>query len=148
LLRANDQAQSSPEVEPLRQKLAASEVERQQLENELDLLRHRGAELSQQLVELKRTAAAEREQWNEELRQLRKAVEMQSEALAHHAAAPRPAVPNGAPSASQQDTVSDNTRRTSSTGASRAEESVLGSVMEQFEALQKSKVRNLARPKR
>src|SRR5262249_98705 len=70
---------------------AALEAERSQREalgGELDLLRHRGAELTESLGEQKRLWNAEREQWNEELRHLRRAVEKQAEVLSQVPATP------------------------------------------------------------
>lgn len=142
ITRLTERLGAAQDTGALEAQLQEAENERRQLENELDLLRHRGAELIEQLAEQKRTAAADRENWSEELRQLRKAVEMQSEALAQRGAAaaivpPQPAAP-----------VADTARQTLPHSSNRAEESVLGSVMEQFESLQKSKVRKLANPKR
>ena len=135
------QLAEAPDATGLEERLAAAESERQQLENELDLLRHRGAELIEQLAEQKRTAASDRESWSEELRQLRKAVEMQSEALAQRGGTiPVMSSPN-------TPTVVDAPRAPQANG-SRADDSVLGSVMEQFESLQKNKVRKLTTPKR
>lgn len=136
-----EQLTETADTGAIEERLAAAESERQQLENELDLLRHRGAELIEQLAEQKRTAASERESWSEELRQLRKAVEMQSEALAQRG--------NTIPvmSAPNTPTIVDAPRSPQANG-SRADDSVLGSVMEQFESLQKNKVRKLTTPKR
>ncbi len=145
ILQLSERLASTADAGPLEAQLQEAENERRQLENELDLLRHRGAELIEQLAEQKRTAAADRENWSEELRQLRKAVEMQSAALAQreNVGPMAPTHPN-----TMTPPPSDPARATQPHGtSSRAEESVLGSVMEQFESLQKSKVRKLA-PKR
>jgi chromosome segregation ATPase len=139
--RLTAQIAEGADTTAIEERLVAAESERQQLENELDLLRHRGAELIEQLAEQKRTAASERESWSEELRQLRKAVEMQSEALAQRGGT----IP--VMSAPSTPTVVDAPRAPQSNG-SRADDSVLGSVMEQFESLQKNKVRKLTTPKR
>jgi hypothetical protein len=102
------------------------------LENELDVLRHRGAELTETLAEQKRLVAEEREHWNEELRHLRRAVERQSEVLNQRPAhAPSPPPANGA-----------GPDRPASNGQSA--DKVVGSVLEQFEMLQRNKIRKLA----
>ncbi len=136
--RLTDQFAQAPDAAALEEQLTAAEVERQKLEKELDLLRHRGAELVEQLAEEKRVATAQREGWSEELRQLRKAVEMQSEVLAQRGS-PQPvaeSIPETAP------------RRAKHSNGAKPVDNVLGSVMEQFETLQKTKVRKLAKSKR
>jgi hypothetical protein len=95
-------------------------------------LRNRGAELSEALAEQKRLSTAEREHWNEEFKQIRRAVEKQSELLVQ-----RPA----AAMAGEQPVHVAATRAASSPGVTS---SVIGSVLEQFEMLQKSKIRKLA----
>src|SRR5690606_29628095 len=57
LARLEAQLAESGDSVGLEERLQAAESERIQLENELDLLRHRGAELVEQLAEQKRTAA-------------------------------------------------------------------------------------------
>ena len=143
--RLADQLAQAPDGALLKEQLAGVDVERQQLENELDLLRHRGAELVEQLAEQKRNASAEREAWSEELRQLRKAVEMQSDALAQRG--PRP--PAAAPPIAElivQPLV--ETSKPHGTNGVKPEDKVLDSVMAQFATIQKSKVRKLAKSKR
>jgi chromosome segregation ATPase len=115
----------------LQEQLTAADLLRQQLESELDALRHRGAELAEALAEQKQAAAQEREQWNDELRQLRRAVEKQSEVLARRAVAPSPV------SAAEQPAVRP------APGA-KEDNRVVGSVLAQFETLQKNKVRKVA----
>ncbi|MEX0978363.1 MAG: hypothetical protein WDZ48_05910, partial [Pirellulales bacterium] len=143
--RLADQLAQSPDGEMLQEQLAGVDVERRQLENELDLLRHRGAELVEQLAEQKRIAAAERDAWSEELRQLRKAVEMQSDALAQRGARPSAAAPSVAETIVQPLVESS---RPHATNGVKPEDKVLDSVMEQFATIQKSKVRKLAKSKR
>jgi chromosome segregation ATPase len=126
LVRLRDQPVSAPADPLLQEQLAAAELQRQQLESELDGLRHRGAELSEALAEHKRSAAQEREQWNDELRQLRRAVERRSEVVARRVT-PLPDQPPSRPS-----------------NDSREENTVVGSVLAQFETLQKNKVRKVA----
>jgi chromosome segregation ATPase len=137
--RLTEQIAQAPDAAALEEQLAVAEVERQQLENELDLLRHRGAELVEQLAEQKRVAAAEREGWSEELRQLRRAVELQSKALAQRGGSPMPgaeSIPETTPP------------HASPSNGAKPVDNVLGSVMEQFESLQRTKVRKLAKSER
>ncbi len=117
----------------LHEQLTAAEVERQQLESELDVLRNRGAELAEMLTEQKQAATQEREQWNDELRQLRRAVERQAEALVRRTAT----APVGTPA---PDPVAG--RPVGSNG--KDDNRVVGSVLAQFETLQKNKVRKVA----
>ncbi len=111
------------------EKLQSLENERRQLELELDAVRHRTAELDAALEDQKRLMASERERWNEELRHLRKAVERQAELLVHGASAAAPQTPTATPTRAAD---------------SRAEDAVLDSVLEQFEMLQRTKIRKLA----
>ncbi|MEX0677078.1 MAG: hypothetical protein WD063_08385 [Pirellulales bacterium] len=148
LTRLTEQMAQSPDTAFLQEQLAAAEMERQQLENELDLLRHRGAELVEQLAEQKRVGAAERDRWSEELRQLRKAVEMQSEALAQRIGSPPPAPPVAAPSVVATNLETLQPHANNHNNGTKPEDTVLGSVMEQFETLQRTKVRKLAKSKR
>jgi len=130
LCRLQEQVAAARGDDSLSERLAAEQSQRRELENELDALRHRGAELTEALSEQKRIVAAEREQWNEELRQLRRAVEKQSELLSQ-----RPAQ-----TAHSEPVAAHNGTRPSSQAAER----VIGSVLEQFEMLQKNKIRKLA----
>jgi len=134
--RQQEQLAAAPlgnvQSEALNQELAAERLQRQQLENELDVLRHRGAELTETLAEQKRAVAEEREHWNEELRQLRRAVERQSEMLNQRAAQS----PGG-----QSSTETVPNRPTSN---GQGADKVIGSVLEQFEMLQRNKIRKLA----
>lgn len=132
LARQQEQLAAAPADNNLSEELAAERSQRQQLENELDVLRHRGAELSEALAEQKRAVADEREHWNEELRQLRRAVEKQSEMINQ-----RPAQsPVGQP------VVEAVQNRPTSNG--QGADKVIGSVLEQFEMLQRNKIRKLA----
>jgi chromosome segregation ATPase len=115
----------------LQEQLAAADLQRQQLESELDALRHRGAELAEALAEQKQAVGQEREQWNDELRQLRRAVEKQSEVLARRAVAP------AAVAAAEQPAVRP-------AAGAKEDNRVVGSVLAQFETLQKNKVRKVA----
>jgi hypothetical protein len=112
------------------EQLAAADLQRQQLEIELDALRHRGAELAEALSEQKQAALLEREQWNDELRQLRRAVEKQSEVLTRRAVPAASAAAEPAAARAVPLTKEDNR--------------VVGSVLAQFETLQKNKARKVA----
>jgi chromosome segregation ATPase len=114
---------------PVDAALEAERSQREALESELDLLRHRGAELTESLGEQKRLWNVEREQWNEELRHLRRAVEKQAEVLSQVPSHANPSAgalaAEGEPSSGKADVV-------------------LGAVRQQFEMLQRKKVRKLA----
>jgi predicted nucleic acid-binding Zn-ribbon protein len=113
------------------------EQERVALEEELESVRQRCEELSGTVAEQKRQLAEERAEWTAEFRQLRKILDKQSQILAqrveHHApaqlavvpAAVNCAAPNGAP-------------------VRGAVDPVLGSVMTQFQLLQKDAARRRA----
>jgi chromosome segregation ATPase len=131
LARLREQTSQAPN-QLLQEQSAAGQAERQQLESELDMLRNRGAELCETLAEQKRLAATEREKWNEELRQLRRAVERQAEVLAQRASRT-----NGSGQTSDASPLRPS-------HGSQSEDIVVDSVLEQFEALQKNKVRSLA----
>lgn len=139
LAASREQAAVAPATADASELLAAEQSLREQLEAELDALRLRGAELSEALNEQKRLTAAERDQWSEELRQLRRALERQTEFLSQRlasngqVAATEP--PEGPPS------KSGNGRPPAGT---RPNDAVVGTVLEQFEQLQKNKVRKLA----
>jgi len=112
----------------LSEQLAAERTQRSELESELDVLRHRSAELSETLAEQKRLWAVERDQWNEELRQLRRALERQADLLAQRGAQTADDQPGAARPA-----------------ATREADAVVGALREQFEMLQRNKVRQLAK---
>jgi chromosome segregation ATPase len=139
LAASREQPAAVPAAPDTSEQLAAEQALREQLEGELDALRLRGAELSEALNEQKQIAAAERDQWSEELRQLRRALERQTEFLAQRLALPTPGaaavVPDGPPS------TKNNSR---SPAGTRQNDAVVGTVLEQFEQLQKNKVRKLA----
>jgi len=80
--RLSDSNPSSASVDGLTdalliEQVAALEAERRLLEAELDMLRHRGADLAEALADQKRQATLEHSLWSEELRQLRRAIEQQ-----------------------------------------------------------------------
>ncbi len=132
LVSLRDQPAGEPAEQGHAAQLATAHDERQQLEHELDRLRHRAAELSAALDDQKRLGAAERDRWNDELRSLRAAVERQSDILAGNVQSSPAGGPRGASS-----TVRQN-------ADTQAEDAVLDSVLEQFEMLQKNKVRKMA----
>jgi DNA repair exonuclease SbcCD ATPase subunit len=135
LAASRDRVAAEPDTH---QQLAAEQVHREQLEGELDALRLRGAELAEALDEQKRLAAAEREKWSEELRQLRRALERQTEFLAQRLAAA------GTVQASSPESMPPAAGNGRAPSGARANDVVVGAVLEQFEQLQKSKVRKLA----
>jgi chromosome segregation ATPase len=134
LARLRDQTASVPADADLREQLTAAEAEREHMESELELLRNRGAELSEALAEQTRTIADEREQWNEELRQLRRAVERQAELLARG--------PSDSPDNAQAPAADPPRTRPSQSG--HGDGVVVDSLLEQFALLQKDKVRKRA----
>jgi chromosome segregation ATPase len=132
------------QIAQLREQLHAIELERCSLEVELEALRVRAAELTDQLVELKRESADERAEWSGELKQLRRSLERQAELFADrltsHARSSQdtvPAVPTGnapaAPPAASKELPPEV--------HAAASDAVLGSVISQFEALQKDRQR-------
>ncbi len=125
--RLREQGSGKGEEVALQVELAGAKSERQQLENELDLVRQRAAELSESLDDQKRSIAAERQHWSEELRQLRRAVERQSEMVVRRARR-------------AGSTDSGDANGTPSAGGQHADP-VVDTLREQFEALQKSKSR-------
>ncbi len=133
LVAARERLEAKNKEPDLREPLAAALAEREQIEVELDQLRHRAAELADALAEQKRQQGEQREQWNEELRLLRRAVDRQSELLAKGAsisAAAQPAA--GAPAGDKSAAPGGN-------------DQVLDTVLQQFEMLQKNKVRKMAK---
>jgi chromosome segregation ATPase len=151
------------EMERLRHELADAQAERQQaqpdeelqgqfqeaerarselqeecrvLETELESVRNRAAELTESLAEQRRQTAAEREQWTQELKRMRRLLEMLSTQRLEPVAA------GGA------HTVSVRMHESSPpptpqlvSAAVREEEPALASVMAQFEMLQKDLAR-------
>ena len=138
LTSLRDQLAAQSERPDLSQRLAEALDERQQAESELDLLRHRAAELAESLGEQKRVMAEEREQWSEELRLLRRAVDRQSELLVHRPANSATAQPAAAATAVSEPRAAVPAHR----------DQVMDSVVQQFEMLQKSKVRKMAKSAR
>jgi chromosome segregation ATPase len=130
-------AELPAESERLRGQLQSIELERVSLETELEALRVRGAELTEQLAALKRESAEERAEWSGEIQQLRRAFERQAELLADRlvalAVAERPS--NGAAETTQDTTTAPKS------SATPVQDNVLGSVVAQFEMLQRDRQR-------
>jgi hypothetical protein len=121
------------------------ERERADLENELEAVRPRCEELSATVAEQKRQLTDERAEWTAEFRQLRKILDKQSQLLAQRVepvsggAAPAPTitVPHLAAAPAQQP-VAAAAAPQQHVGAI---DPVLGSVMNQFQMLQKDAAR-------
>jgi chromosome segregation ATPase len=133
LAAVREQLEKKSQEPDLREPLAQAQVEREQVEAELDQLRHRAAELTDALAEQKRLQNEQREQWSEELRLLRRAVDRQSELLANRTMPTAAAQPelNGSEGESQPPAAKND--------------QVLDTVLQQFEMLQKNKVRKMAK---
>ncbi len=107
------------------------EQERTILERELEAVRNRAAELSEELAQQKRDADAQQAQWSRELKSMRRALQQMSHRLTERVeepSAPVTAAPPEAPRA----------RPAKTTGAA---DPVLNSVMAQFELLQSDAAR-------
>ena len=120
------------------QRVAELEQERSELEEELETVRQRCEELAETVAEQKRQIAEERAAWTAEFRQLRKVLDQQSQILAqrveHNHSAPVAATCG-----------SGNGAAVPAAAAARAEiDPVLGSVMSQFQLLQKDAARRRA----
>jgi hypothetical protein len=102
----------------------------------------RTAELSDNLAEMKRETSEERAEWSGELRQLRRTLERQAELLADRLSTAqtidRTAVHQGAEPQSQKAPAERPTVSAEST-KSTSKDAVLGSVMAQFESLQRDR---------
>ena len=129
LSRLREQVSQPTAEAQLREDLAAAETQRQQLETELDSVRLRAAELNEALDEQRRSITEERQIWSEELRQLRRAVERQSETTTRRT--------RRASAAAEEPRRAAN--GVSLAAAERRADPVIDTVREQFEALQKRK---------
>jgi len=114
------------------------EQERAVLETELEAIRRRAAELSGTLDEQKRRAEQDREKWAAELAHLRRILQQQAEWLAeqHRAQAVPAQTPAAPPVHAEQPRASAPAAAEES-----GEDTVLESVMAQFEMIQKDIVR-------
>jgi hypothetical protein len=119
------------------------ERERAELETELEAVRQRCEELSATVAEQKRQLTDERAEWTAEFRQLRKILDKQSQLLAQRvesvpgaaAASPTITVPHLAAAPTAQPVAAAVPQHTG------AVDPVLGSVMNQFQMLQKDAAR-------
>jgi len=105
--------------------------ERDELENELDTVRARAAELNDALAQIKRESAEERAEWSAELKQMRHVLERQAELLS--SPPPQPAAARSAVS------------RSGGNGSKKMKDPVLGSVMAQFEKIRQERAELRAR---
>jgi uncharacterized protein (DUF3084 family) len=128
----------------LREQLHELELERRGLEAELEGLRVRTAELADHLAEVKRETAEERAEWSGELRQLRRTLERQAELLADRMSAPHVverAAATHAVEVAPPKTAAESPATSAAVGNAIAKDAVLGSVMAQFETLQRDRQR-------
>lgn len=88
---------AQPDAADIERQLAHRDRERELLETELETVRRRVVELAEAAATEKRQMAAERAEWSDEIKQLRKTIERQipasGAAAAHSAAPPHDAVP-------------------------------------------------------
>jgi predicted nucleic acid-binding Zn-ribbon protein len=119
------------------QRVAELEQERSELEEELETVRQRCEELAETVAEQKRQIAEERAAWTAEFRQLRKVLDQQSQILTqrveHNHAAPVAAACG-----------SGNGSAVAAAAVRTEIDPVLGSVMSQFQLLQKDAARRRA----
>jgi uncharacterized protein (DUF3084 family) len=128
--------------ESLREQLHELELERRGLEAELEGLRVRTAELADNLAEMKRETSEERAEWSGELRQLRRTLERQAELLADRlstAQAIDRAVAHHETELQPVKTPAENPPVSAEPAKSTSKDTVLGSVMAQFESLQRDR---------
>jgi len=136
-----DRAEAQPDpklqdrLHALERELSERDQERVVLESELDMVRNRAAELAETLARQQQQVADERQQWTQELKRMRRLLEtLSSHGIEHPAAveAPRTHVaPHRPPGKSVDEPAA----------ARQSGDPVLGSVMAQFEMLQKDIVR-------
>jgi hypothetical protein len=149
--RLSETLQQRPVVEgepdpSLHAKLTELEHDREALEQELEEVRHRAADLAKTLTEQKRQTSEERAEWTAELRQLRRVLDKQASWIAQQPKQPSMFV-GGAdaglagqpgfttPMASQPAAANANGNSAAPAPANR--DPVLGSVLSQFELLRK-----------
>ncbi|MGC4001895.1 MAG: hypothetical protein QM811_01575 [Pirellulales bacterium] len=120
----------------LRQSVLDLERERSELELELENVRQRAVELGDELTELKRTCGEERESWQSEIRQLRKTIEKSAQAGPRVVEQPGEVVHETASPATHMPEPAKPVAPTAGTF-----DPVLGSVLTQFQALQKDLAR-------
>jgi chromosome segregation ATPase len=132
-------SQPDPELQAqIRQKeeeRAQLDQERSVLENELDMVRNRAAEMAETLAQQQREMGEERQRWSAELKRMRRVLE----ALTTRQAEPQEA---SAPSGGQRGRAQPAEGMPELETVARDQpDPVLGSVMAQFEMLQKDIVR-------
>jgi hypothetical protein len=157
--RAQWQAQKQRTLSdsPSGERTAEAAQEQAALEEELETVRQRCEELAGTVAEQKRQIAEERAEWTAEFRQLRKILDKQSQLLAQrmdqHAPAPLAVVPAAAahapPNGSNGSNGANGANGSNGNGANVAAarggiDPVLGSVMNQFQLLQKDAARRRA----
>ncbi len=130
------QAEMERALAEQQQRLAQAQAEesrqREALENELELVRMRAAELAESLAEQSRQIAQERAQWSEEIQRMRRLLETLVSAQ------PAPAARD------EEQPAAAEPARTAAAARPTGEDPVLNSVMAQFQMLQ----RDLARRRR
>lgn len=140
LIALKDQlAAATAAPEGLQKHVCDMELERRILEGELDQVRMRSAELLQQLAHEKQEFADRESQWSHELAQLRHALERQADLLAElqKAGVLRRLAEAGSAAADCNEEEPSAIRG----------DSVVNSLMSQFESLQKDCIRRRAHPK-
>lgn len=132
-------AQPDPKLQDrlhaMERELAERDQDRVVLESELDMVRNRAAEMAETLARQQQQMADERQQWTQELKRMRRLLEaLSSHGLDHPASveAPRTRVAPHRPPGKSADEAA---------AARQGGDPVLGSVMAQFEMLQKDIVR-------
>jgi chromosome segregation ATPase len=127
----------------LKEHLQELERERCGLEAELEALRVRAAELADHLAEIKRETAEERAEWAAELKQLRRALERQTELLSDRLTITHSLEKNSPPATSipTQATPANPATAPAAVSPPTSKDAVLGSVIAQFEMLQKDRQR-------
>lgn len=122
-------------LQALERELAERDQERVVLESELDMVRNRAAEMAETLAQHQQQMADERQQWTQELKQMRRLLEtLSSHGLEHPAPAEAPRTRVAPPRTAAKPAEE-------AAAARQGGDPVLGSVMAQFEMLQKDIVR-------
>ena len=140
-------------AEALRQQLKDAEHERRSLEMELENVRARAVELSDNLAAQKRQAAEDRTHWSSELKEMRRLLERQAELIGQREARPNGGPANaatanagGAAAAASRTPQRGGPSPATAKPTPKADDAVLGSVMAQFENLQKDRLRRRSNP--
>jgi chromosome segregation ATPase len=153
-----EQSAAQATVDPvLQSKVGELEQDREALEEELEEVRNRAADLAKTVNEQKRQMADERAEWSSELRQMRRVLDKQASWIAQQSRQPGAYVPGPgetpiAPTMPAQ-TMSGQPAAVSPNGypapapLAANRDPVLGSVLTQFELLRKDLERRRAPPK-